>query len=78
MKNLTTHPSKFVASLCLFMIVVGHPSLALAQSDKDQEIARLQRRTGSGGGQAAIHNAQRRCLANGCETRGPRCRSPLQ
>ena len=44
MKNLTTHSSKFVASLCLFMIVVGYPSLALAQSDKDQEIARLHRR----------------------------------
>lgn len=44
MKNLTTPSSKFVASLCLFIIVVGHPSLALAQSDKDQEIARLHRR----------------------------------
>lgn len=44
MRNLTTPSSKFVASLCLFMIVAGYPSPAVAQDDKDQEITRLQQR----------------------------------
>ncbi len=44
MRNLTTALSKFVAPLCLLMIAIGFPSVAVAQDAKDQEIARLRQR----------------------------------
>ncbi|MCH7546871.1 MAG: methyltransferase domain-containing protein [Planctomycetes bacterium] len=44
MRNLTTPLSKFVAPLCLLMIAIGFPSVAVAQDAKDQEIARLRQR----------------------------------
>ena len=44
MRNPTTPLSKFVAPLCLLMIAIGFPSVAVAQDAKDQEIARLRQR----------------------------------